>query len=201
MKKFNGYDEAKKNAQFSGSEKLPVGAYVCKIMNVRYTEGTNGTSDRIDIQFDIEEGEKKGFFRKQYEANTNDDKKWKGKTSIYVPNDDGSEKDGYTKNAFAKWTDSFEKSNTGYFWDWDENKLKGKLVGIVFGETGTVINGREVTYTEPRFAVPVEKVRNGSAPSAKFKSRNGYGEAPAKPITGSEDFMDVSAVAGEEIPF
>ena len=203
MKAFNGYDQAKEAARQTGSgAKLPPGAYKAKIIGVKYEQGKNGTSDRILIQFDITEGEFKDFFRTQYDENTSEDKKWKGRTNIFIPKDDGSEKDSYTKKAFAGWTSSFEKSNNGYVWDWDETKWVDKLVGIVFGETGTVIEGKEVVYTEPRFAVEVEKVRDGKAPEAKFKAKNGYKgtSASSAPISDTE-FMTVSAGVREELPF
>lgn len=63
MKQFNGFDEAKKAAQFTASAKLPEGAYVAKILGVKFEEGQNGLSDRIAIQFDIAEGEYKDFSR------------------------------------------------------------------------------------------------------------------------------------------
>lgn len=200
MKQFSGYEDAKKQAQAAGGARLPIGAYVCKIMGVRYEEGQDGRSDMIVLQFDIAEGEQKDFFRKQFDANQSEDKKWKGVVRVYVPNDDGSEKDGWTKRSFAGWTDAFEKSNSGYSWDWDENKLKGKTVGIVFGETGTVISGKEVKYTEARFGIDVAKVRDGSAPAAKFKAKNGYGKGVP---TDDDGFMSVDAIAKdiEDLPF
>lgn len=201
MKAFNGYSEAKKEAQAKAFPKLPTGAYVCKIKEVRYE--TTEWGDRIVLAFDINEGEQKDYFTRQFEANTSEDKKWKGKVTVYVPKDDGSDKDKITKKAFAGWTDSFEKSNSGYSWDWDETKWKGKIIGIVFGETGTVIEGKEVVYTEARFAVPVEDVRSGKAPLAKFKAKNGYtGEGGSGSNSGSDsDFMTVPAGGKEEIPF
>lgn len=203
MKQFDGYDKAKAAAQLS--EKLPEGAYICKILNVEYKTTDNPEwSDRIELCFDIAEGEQKDFFRKQYQTNTSEDKKWKGKVSINVPKDDGSERDGWTKNAFARWPDALEKSNIGYIWDWDESKWKNKMVGIVFGITGTVINGKEVTYTEARFPVPVDTVKNGKAPKAKFKAKNGYtgnGVAASAPASSSrEEWMQVSGNE-EELPF
>lgn len=198
MKQFNGYENAVKEAQSSAGMKLPAGAYVCKIIAVKFEAGTDGNSDRIAIQFDIAEGDHKDFFKNQYEANTSDDKKWKGATRIYVPKDDGSEQDNWTKKAFAGWTTSFEASNAGYTWDWDENKWKGKLIGIVFGETGTVIERKEIVYTEPRFAIDVAKVRDGSAPAAKFKAKNGYGNQQSSAGT---DFISIPAGSEEEIPF
>lgn len=203
MKQFNGFAEVQEAAKYSGSERLPVGAYECQIKNVQYVTGENGNSDRIDVLFDIAAGDYKDFFKKKYDADESEDKKWKGRKSIYVPKDDGSERDGWTKNTFAKWTNAFEDSNKGYKWDWKEEKWKGLNVGIVFGETGTVIDGREILYTEPRFAVSIDKVRDGSAPKAKFVAKNGYTGTKQNTSNnaGSEDFMKIPEGKDEEIPF
>ena len=208
MKAFSGYDEAKEAAKYTAGERLPIGAYVCKILNVQYVEGTEDKSDYIEILFDIIEGDYKGFFKTQYDANTAEDKKWKGRKMIYIPKDDGTERDEWTKNAFAKWTNAFEDSNTGYKWDWKESKWKGLKVGIVFGETGTVIDGREIVYTEPRFACPDFKVENGTAPKAKFVAKKGFtgtkvnsNKSDDTPTPGSEEFMKVPEGKEEEIPF
>lgn len=200
MKQFNGFDEAKEAAKFTGSERLPIGAYVCQIKNVQYVQGENGKSDRIDVLFDVIEGDYKDFFKKKYDADESEDKKWKGRKTIYVPLDDGSEEDGWTKNSFAKWVNSFEDSNDGYKWDWKEDKWKGLKVGIVFGETGTVIDNREILFTEPRFATSVDKVRNGSAPKAKFVAKKGY-TGTKSDNSGSETWMKVPEGKEEEIPF
>ena len=202
MKAFNGYEAAQEAAKRQGGERLPIGAYVCQVKNVQYVTGEDGKSDRIDILFDIAEGEHKDFFKTQYDNNTAEDKKWKGRKSIYIPKDDGSEKDEWTKNTFAKWTNAFEDSNPKYKWDWKEEKWKGLLIGIVFGETGTVINGRDIVYTEPRFAVDVKKVRDGSAPKAKFVTKNGYNSnSSSSSSSGSDEFMNIPTDADEEIPF
>lgn len=203
MQKFGGYDDAKKQAQASGTSKLPAAGYVCKVIGVKYTKGEEGKSDFIEIQFEIAEGEYKGFFQKQYEANTNEDKKYKGRTKIYIPTDDGSEKDGWTKKTFAGWTNAFEESNEGYLWDWDEKKWKNKLIGIVFGETGTVINGRDVVYTEARFAVSAERIRSGNYPAAKFKAKNGYPSEGGSASSGSDNngFLNIPEGAVEDLPF
>ena len=207
MKKFGGFDAAKEAAKYSGSERLPIGAYACEVKNVQYVAGENGNSDRIDILFDIAAGDYKDFFKKKYDADESEDKKWKGRTSIWVPKDDGSEKDGWTKNTFAKWTNAFEDSNKGYKWDWKEDKWKGLKVGIVFGETGTVIDGKEILYTEPRFAVSVDKVRDGSAPKAKFVTKKGYtgrqdsGSGSGSGSSSDDGFVNIPEGVDEEIPF
>lgn len=204
MKPIKGFENAQQNARREGSTRLPIGAYVCKIKNVRYINGENGYSDAIEVLFDIVEGDQKDFFKNQYDANTSEDKKWKGRKLIYVPKGDGSEKDGWTENSFAKWTNAFEDSNSGYKWDWDEGKWKGLTVGIVFGETGTVLDdGKEITYTEPRFACSVDKVRTGNAPAAKFVAKNGYtgnGSSNSSNNSGN-DFLSVNKNTEEDIPF
>lgn len=198
MKAFQGYDKAKEAAQRSGGVgRLPKGAYVCKILGVKYEEGKGGTSDYLKVQFDVTEGEYAGFFKKQYDENTQENKKYKGMTTVYIPKDDGSEYDNWTKNTFAKWTNALEESNKGYTWDWDEKKWKDKAIGLVFGETGTVIEGKEVVYTDARYPVSVEKVKSGKAGEAKFKAKNGYGEKKAD--NGTE--FSVPDGIEEELPF
>lgn len=200
MKKFSGYDAAREKANFSGSAKLPVGGYVVKIQDVRYEEGQNGNSDRIVLAYDIAEGEYQGFFKNQFEENTQEDKKWKGRTAIYIPKDDGSEKDEWTQNTFAKWTAAFENSNEGYHWDWQEKKWKNLLVGVVYGEVGTVIEGKNIKYTECRFPCSVTDVREKKYKIPKFKTKNGYTE-DAPSVTGSEDFMQLPEGKEQDIPF
>lgn len=202
MKQFKGYAEAKKAAQYTGG-RLPAGSYVCKIMNIRPESYDWG--DVIVVQFDITEGEQADFFKKQYDNNSDENKKWKGTARINVPTDDGSEKDGWTKKNFARWTDAIEKSNPGYEWDWDEMKWKGKAVGIIFGDTGNVINGKEILYTEVRTACSVEDARNGNVWSGYFnlKARNGYTGAGSKNSVkeNASGFMEIPEGTEDEIPF
>lgn len=204
MKQFNGFEDAQKSARYTGGAKLPKGAYVAKIMNVRYEKGENGASSRIIVQFDIAEGEYKDFFKKAYDADTSEDKKWKGKATIYEPTDDGSDKDKWTKNKFAKWTNAFEDSNKGYSWDWDENKWKGLLIGLNYRITKKMIDGRPCSYTEVAYPLEVETVRSGKAPEAKDYIADNYKEDASASNTASssgDDFMNVPAGVDAEIPF
>jgi hypothetical protein len=116
--------------------------------------------------------------------------------------DDGSERDEWTKNSFAKWVNGFEDSNPGYKWNWKEDKWKGLKIGIVFGETGTVIDGREILYTEPRFACDIKKVKDGSAPKAKFVAKKGYtGNQKSSPDSDDTPFINIPEGSTEDIPF
>ena len=204
MKAFNDFDKAKENAKYKGSSQLPVGGYEAKIKEVRFEEGKDGKSDMIVLAFDITAGEYKDFFKKKFDEDTSEDKKWKGKTTIYCPKDDGSEKDEWTKNTFARWTNALEDSNKGYLWDWDEKKWKGKSIGLIYGETGTVIEGKPITYTEVRFPESIENIKSGNFKLPNFKSRNGYDEAVQKASsakTNSDGFMNVPESIDEDLPF
>ena len=205
MKAFNGFDDAKKRAAYRGGAKLPAGGYVAKIKEVRYEEGKDGNSDMIILAYDITEGEYKDFFKKQFDENTAEDKKWKGRTSIYVPKDDGSERDQWTQNAFAGWVNALEDSNKDYFWDWDEKKWKGKAVGLIYGEVGAVIDGKPVEFTECRFPESVEKIRKGDFNIPNFKARKGYDEAYDKKADAERNadkgFMNIPDNIDEDLPF
>lgn len=138
-------------------------------------------------------------FAKQYEQNTADDKKWKGKTTIYVPKDDGTQKDQWTANTFARWVNAIEKSNDGYSWDWDENKWKDKKIGLIFGEVGSRIENKDVKYVECRFPASVDDVKNGKCKIPEFKAKNGYGTA-ANNATSDNSFIN-TVEGADEIPF
>lgn len=198
MKKFNDYETTQ---SYSASEKLPVGGYVLKVINVRYEEGQNDNSDRIVLMFDVEEGDYKGFFKKQYDSQTSEDKKWKGTVAIYVPKDDGTEKDGWTKKSFKTIMENFELSNTGYKWNWDENSLKEKLIGGLFADTYTVIDGKEIKYVSlaPKNIRNVDYIRKGDYAMPDPIKKNG-----ARGIVNAPDsnkFINIPDGTAEEIPF
>lgn len=205
MKQFKDWEKAKEDAKHLGSSsQLPVGGYIAKIKDVRFEEGQNGGSDRIVVAFDIAEGEYKDFFKTQFENNTSEDKKWKGKATIYCPKDDGSEKDQWTQKAFMRWVNAFEDSNKGYTWDWVESKWKGLLIGLIYGETGTVIEGKEIVYTEVHYPAAIESIRNNDYKAPKLKKKNGYtgeGSSSSSGNNSADGFVNVPEGAEEDIPF
>ena len=164
MKPFNGY-EAKKSG--GARELLPAGGYVAEIKAAEEVSYTWGSV--VVISFDICEGQYKEFFAKDYRANTNDDKKWRGTYRLNIPKDDGSEQDGWTKKSFNNAIWSLEVSNPGYHFDWDEKKFKGKKVGVLFRNKQWAMNGNTGWTTECCAFTSIEDIRSGSFTMPKDK--------------------------------
>lgn len=177
MRPFNGYKPQK---QGGAREILPAGGYVAKILNAeekRYTWG-----DVLLISFDITEGEHTGFFNADYQNNTNEDRKWRGTYRLPIPKDDGSEKDGWTKNAFNGAIWAIEESNPGYAWNWDEKNLKDKIVGVLFRNEEWRSNSTGNTGWDTKCCrlESVEDIRNGKFKIPKDKP---LANKPAQPAS------------------
>ena len=169
-------------------------------MDVKYQ--TNDWGDVILLSFDIAEGEQKDFFAANYKAQTGEDKKWKGTYRLRVPKDDGSEQDGWTMRRFKTVMGAFEDSNSGYHWNWDEQSLKGKLIGALFNNKEYEFNGRHGFFTNCHSLVTAEKIRSGKfeIPTDTLLKNNGqqnggYGKPDA------DGFMNIPDGIDEELPF
>ena len=156
------YSDFKAEKTGNGREILPVGGYVCEIKSVK--EEVYDWGSRLAMAIDIAEGEYAGFFKKDFDNNTRDDKKWRGTFKLNVPKDDGSEQDAWTKRRFGNFIWAVQESNPGYVWNWDEKTLKGKKIGIIYRNFEWAIDGRTGWSTEAGGAISVEDCRNG-----KFK--------------------------------
>ena len=105
---------------------LPIGAYECVIKDARVNENPDTHKRTFKVSVDIAKGEYQDYFLKRYTNNTNTDKKWDNNAVRYL----GFEGDNVAY--FKGFITSVENSNTGYKWDWDETKLKGKKICGVF---------------------------------------------------------------------
>lgn len=196
IKKFNDYDQTR---GYADEEQLPRGGYVCEIVGAKPQDGKYGQS--IKLAFDIAEGEYAGYYKRKFDANTNEDKKWPGVFMLNVPLDDGSERDGWTKRKFRTFTDALEASNEGYHFDWDETKFKGKKVGFVFNYREWVgADGKIHMSPNAATTTSIDKIRKGSykLPDDKLLKVRPQPSAPA----GDPDaFINVPEGKDEEVPF
>lgn len=159
MKPFKNYDETQSYKQ---RETLPTGGYVLEIKDAKIDEGKNGLSDVMVLSFDIAEGPFKDFYARNYMNQKDEDKRWKGTYRIWLPKDDGSEQDDWTKRRFKTIMENFEESNEGFTWDWDERKLKKLRIGGIFNQKEYDFNGRNGFFTQCKMLTTVEAIEKGT---------------------------------------
>lgn len=165
MKAYNG---AKAEKAAGAREILPAGGYVCEIKNAKVEEYSGGFSNLV-LAIEVVEGEYAGFFKKDFDNNTREDKKWRGRYAISIPRDDGSDMDAWTKRTFNNFIWAVQESNSGYVWDWDEKKLKGKKLGVLYRNREWEYNGNTGWTTEAAGSASVEDIRSGSFRPLKDK--------------------------------
>ena len=162
IKSYNGFKAERTTAR----ETLPAGGYVAKIMDASVIDYDWGSV--LKIEFDVAEGEHKGFFAADYRANTNDDKKWRGCYRINIPNESNQYFDSQ-KKSFNNLIACLEETNNGYHWDWDEAKLKGKGLGVLFRNKEWEYNDNTGWTTECCAVTTAQDVRDGNFKTPKDK--------------------------------
>ena len=162
IKSYNGFKPERTTAR----ETLPAGGYVAKIMDATVISYDWG--DVLKVDFDIAEGEYKGFFATDYRNNTNDDKKWRGTYRINIPNESNQYFDSQRKS-FNNLIACLEETNSGFHWAWDESALKGKGIGVLFRNKEWEYNGSTGWTTECCTVTTAKDIREGNFKMPKDK--------------------------------
>ena len=189
--------------EFSEQAKLPLDAYVCKVKKAEVQ------GEQLRIAFDIAEGAQANFFARAFMADNRENKKWKGVLRVWLPKDDGSDRDEWTKSTLKGMVTSFEKSNPGYRWNWDERSLVGRMIGIMFRNEEWEYEGKTGWAVRPFRAMSVDSVLSGDYQlpkdkPLKNKSSGGYGEAYDSFATPSNSYSNDFAMlddADAQLPF
>lgn len=159
MKKFSKFDTAtiRKGSLF---EPLPKGAYVIKILRAEEEENKSGEGSHIKIAFDIAEGEHKDFYKKQFDAVTDEDKHWPWDAvyNLAAPDDNSPQ---WQIDNFGTFVAALEDSNPKYHWDWDESKWKGLVLGALFRIEQNENGGNVYSHTRPLWFRDAQAVRDG----------------------------------------
>lgn len=193
MKQFKGF-ERKEQIEW---EQLPKGAFVIKILNIKEEANKNNPGTHLAIAFDIAEGEYQGFYKRSFDNDTREDKKWPNDAVVYIncPQDNS---DQWIVDNFNKFMTAVEDSNEGYHWNWDEKTLKNKLVGAKFYIEQSEYNGKIYDHTKAKWFIAAQKIRDGK-----------YGKLPNDKLiesttesTGTDGFVNVpDNITDEEVPF
>ena len=105
MKKFSGYAETEVH-EFIQYDKLNLGPHYCKITDVREisAQGQAGPYSYLQVNIDTtDKDEQPQFYLKRYKQDVDQDAqtaKWRGVYRVFIPDDDGSEKDNKKKEMF-----------------------------------------------------------------------------------------------------
>lgn len=193
IKNYKG-QKAEKRTAF---EALPAGGYVAKIVGARIEDYDWGSV--VIVAFDIAEGEQKGFFQKRFEADTSEDKKWKGTYRLNIPDEKKSKYyDSDCKN-FNNFIFALEDSNEGYHYDNDESKFKGKIIGVIYRNREWEWNGDTGWTTECGAVTDVTSIREGKYRQLKDKPLKGKSAAVNNaPLTANDS---TSILDDDDLPF
>lgn len=194
MKPINNWNNVK---PLTDRPKLPVGGYVCKIMGaeIKKYNGKNGEFEKLYVSLDIYEGEYNGFFAEDYRSQQYEDKRWGCVYTLYIPTDDGSDQDEYTKRKFKTFIEAIEDSNPGYHWDWNEGGLKGKTVGVIFRNEEWEFEGRTGWKVKPFIPKSADDIRSGSF---KLPDDKPLQDKPANNNAVSSNSVDI---LDDDLPF
>jgi hypothetical protein len=191
MKKPNGYENAQAYTEY---EQLPVGGYVLKIVAAEGRKHKSGNGSSLVLAFDVAEGDYEGYYKADFDRQKQEDKKWHGVMWVNLPKDDGSDQDEWTLRKLKTIIQNIEDSNSCFHWDWDEKKLKGKLIGGLFGlEEYEKNNGDIGLSVKCRQFTTVDKIHKGSfkVPDAKTigggKKPNASGNYGANPADDDDE--------------
>lgn len=131
MRKPDGFDnvEAIGNSEY---KRLPAGGYVARITKVTDTPEKNF----LHIEFDICEGEYAGYGASCLERNgfTPLNTRVYYDTNLEKSHPDYEKKHKTSMGMFKGFTEAVEQSNTPYVWEWKDQTLVGRVVGVVLGE-------------------------------------------------------------------
>ena len=151
MQRIENYE----NVQASSGEfaRPTVGGYICKIIDVEDVPmNEQGKGDYLRIEYDIADGEFKGYYREQFD-------RWGGNWNASFIRSYKEKAIGMLKH----FTNCIEQSNAGYAWDWNEKGLIGKFVGLVLGEEEYKNNAGEIkTKLVVNQVKTVDDIKNGN---------------------------------------
>lgn len=194
----SNYDEIQVNQEF---ERLELGGHKGIIKSVEEYTSTISGNTSLKVEVDTANDDKQpGYFQKQFDENTNMDKKWSTGGTKYV----SLKQDEICIKMLKAFITSVENSNPNFAYDWNKevDQLKGKKVGLVFGlEEYQNDKGETKTATKLTQFRSIDKVDNAKIPNVRLLDGS-YIEyenyVPEKkdnsnPFNGLEDMVEIDA--------
>lgn len=195
MKPINGFKPEAPSASFP---MLPRGIYTAQIKAVKL-DGAE-PDQRLILRLDITEGEFTAYYSRRYKADQDRggkfEVKYKGDFTLQIPSENNPRRQHpeWDLRSFNNAIWAIEDSNPGYHWDWNEQSLKGKTVGI---------NVRQGTYNGSPYTTigrleSVQQIRSGAVKVMKdMEPRGDRGVT----VETSATVPGFTPVDDEEVPF
>ena len=196
------YDEINVNEEF---EKLELGGHKGIIIKAEeYTSDFSGKKS-LKVYVDTASDDKQpGYFKKQYENDTRIDRKYPNGAIKYVPLGEEENQIKMLKSFLT----CVENSNTNYTYNWNKevDQLKGKKIGLVFGQEEYISqDGTTKLATKLNQFRSIDKVDNVKIP--KVKKLDGtyvdYEEYINSKNSSNDPFSDFGNIVEvtDELPF
>ena len=214
IRKPQGYNE--QTAYTGGFEQLPIGGYVCKILGVKTEEKDYGTM--LTLMFDFVEADSRvidksyrSYFNTIYQGNklSDPEAKWPagGLHRLSLPDQISGKREQNMLGFFKGFIEAVKNSNPGFVCGFDtgdtfdEQTLKGKLFGGIFGREQYEANGDLKWATRIVQIRSVDTIKSGEykmpedKPLAGGQSGNTSGSAPQQPNMSRFEDLD------DDLPF
>ena len=179
---YQGFEAKENSTNFL--ELPPAGLYIGQIMAVRVVDadGVKTFRDWLEVMLEITEGDYKGRFTAVY----NDQKerfgaentRYRGTFRIAIPSGKEDEEE-WVRRSFEGNLWCVEQSNPGYHWDWDENKLTGKKIGINLRTRLYTYNDKDKETVEVARFETLDDVKSGKAKPAKVRDQRKHDDTPS----------------------
>ena len=192
----SNYDEIQVNQEF---ERLELGGHKGIIKSVEEYTSTISGNTSLKVEVDTATDDKQpNYFQKQYDENTNADKRWSSSGTKYV----SLKQDDNCIKMLKAFITSVENSNPNFTYDWnkDVDQLKGKKVGLVFGlEEYENDKGETKTATKLTQFRSIDKVDNAKIPNVRllngsyieYDKYNSNTTNNSNPFEGLEDVVEI----------
>ena len=194
------YDEISINEDF---ERLELGGHKGIIIKAEeYTSPQSGKTS-LKVYVDTASDDKQPeYFKKQYENDTRIDRKYPNGAIKYVPIGEEENQIKMLKSFLT----CVENSNTNYTYDWNKevDQLKGKKIGLVFGqEEYTSQDGTTKLATKLNQFRSIDKVDNIKIPKVKLLDGSyvSYDDYMERKEDKFADFKDCVEINPDSLPF
>ena len=194
------YDEININEEF---EKLELGGHKGIIIKAEeYTSDFSGKKS-LKVYVDTASDDKQPeYFKKQYENDTRIDRKYPNGAIKYVPL---GEEENQVK-ILKSFITAYENSNNCQFdWNKDWEQLKGKKIGIIFGQEEYISqDGTTKLATKLNQFRSIGKIDNVKIPKVKLLDGSfmEYEDYKNRSVNTAKDiFDDVVEISDDQLPF